>query len=152
MPVAADVADALAEPLALGGVETGGGLVEQEDLRVGGAGPCDRHELALALAEVAGLAVARASAMPTRSSAACDRAVPVAHRCTPNAAALTFSSTREVVVELERLERAGEAARGRWCVGEPVDAVAVEHHRARGPGEAGDGVDRRSSCRRRSGR
>ena len=55
----ADVADPVAEPLALGGVEARGRFVEEEDLRVGRARAGDGHELALALAEVAGVAVAR---------------------------------------------------------------------------------------------
>ena len=39
-------------------VEPGGGLVEQQDRGAGDAGPGDRHELALALAQLAGRAVA----------------------------------------------------------------------------------------------
>ena len=55
----ADVADPVAEPAALGGVEAGSRFVEEEDRRVGRAGSGDGHELALTLAEVTGVALAQ---------------------------------------------------------------------------------------------
>ena len=58
-PGRGDVADPLAEPPAVRGVETGGRLVEQQDLRIGDARSGDRHELALALAELSRVPVAQ---------------------------------------------------------------------------------------------
>ena len=55
-----DVADAGSQATALGGVEAGGRLVEQQHRGLGHVRPCDRHELALALAELLGVAIADA--------------------------------------------------------------------------------------------
>ena len=94
--------------LALGGVEAGGRLVEQEDLRVGGAGPGDGHELALALAEVTGLAVAQVGDADeverTLHGAVRGRALDA------EGGGADVLLDAEVVVELERLEGTGEAA------------------------------------------
>ena len=84
--VGADVADAFAEPFALGGVQAGGGLVEQDDLRVRRTRACNGRELALALAQVAGVA--------STELGNADQVERTLHGpATPKAAALTFSST-----------------------------------------------------------
>ena len=136
----ADVADPVAEPLALGGVEAGRRLVEQEDLRFGRAGAGDRHELALALAEVTGVAVAEVGDADeverTLHGAVLGRALDAERR------GADVLLDAEVVVELERLERASEAAAHALVRPEAVDPRAVEHDVRRCLGEAGDRVDR----------
>ena len=128
-PLRADVADAFAEPLALGGVEAGGGFVEQDDLGIGRAGPGDRDELALSLAAGRRPSRSRRSAMPTRSSARCTAPRRASPRDAERGGADVLLDA-EVVVELELLERAGEAAAHALVRREAVDTGAVEAHRA----------------------
>ena len=101
------LADPLAEPGPLGAVEAGGGLVEQQDVGLGDAGPGDGDELALALAEVAGGPVAqRADADAVERGG--DGVVAVGAGGAEGGDADVLLD-REVVVELERLERAAQA-------------------------------------------
>ena len=59
MPDGADGPDAFAQPGALVAVEAGSRLVEQQDRGISDAGAGDRHQLALALAQLARRAVAQ---------------------------------------------------------------------------------------------
>ncbi len=146
----ADVADPVAEPAALGGVEAGGRLVEQEDRRVGRARPGDGHELALALAEVTGVAVAEVG-----DADEVERALHGAVRgraLDAEGRGADVLLDGEVVVELERLEGTSEAAAHALVGPEAVDPLAVEQHAPSALAKPGDRRRSRSSCRRRSGR
>ena len=105
-----DGADALAEPLALARCR-GRPPARRAAAPSGSArtGPGDRHELALALAEVAGRPVAElADARPARAPRSTGRGALAAAGAERGGADVLLDG--QVVVELERLERAGQAA------------------------------------------
>ena len=132
VPAAAMSRMRVAEALALSiGVETGGGLVEQQHRRVGRARPRDRHELPFTLAELA----RRADRAGRRSRRV--RVLRSTRRWRCSWAVLNDRGADvlldgEVVVELERLEGARRASPHPRVGGKAVDALALQRDRAVG--------------------
>ena len=111
------------EALRVGGVEPGGGLVEQQHFGVGHARASDRHELTLALAELFGVPIAQLA-----QTGAFQRGGHVALAVLASGAERGRTDVfldGQVVVELERLERAGQAPPHADMGRKLVDAIAV---------------------------
>ena len=145
-----------AEQLALGGVEAGRRLVEQHQLGVGGERPGDADQLALAVAEVGRERVGEVVETEHRQRPVDLLVVGLLVVAGPHHVAeervpprslggrQQVVADRQVLEQLERLERAAQPEVGA-AVGRLAGEVdAVERHRAAADvGEAGDGVDER---------
>ena len=129
----------LAEERALGRVQPGRRLVEEEYLRFGDTRACDRHELPLALAELAGRPVAQVLDADARQRPA-DRVVAMVAVGAEHRDAQVLLD-RQVVVQLDGLERPGHAGAHPGVRRQARDVGAAEADLAARRREAGDRVD-----------
>ena len=146
------------EPLGLGLVQPGGGLVEQQDLRrLRHQRPSDAHQLALALGQLAREPLGDVAQVeqvqhlvhPLGALAGPEVVEQRRPQRQPAAGHVEVGADRDVVEQLQRLPGAGQPVVGQAVGRAPEDLVALQQHRAlRVVGqEPGDRVDERGLAR-----